>query len=111
MPRKGDLGNTTESELTAAATDEEALNPTAGSAGLYEEVKSVSIGVSSEGTRANESGRDCLVRLAALGFGFGQQTSGMGCNNHPLVTWGMKVDCKNCIEPAERLGDSRKSMK
>ena len=36
-----------ESELTAAATDDEALNPASGSAGLDEEVQSVPIGVSS----------------------------------------------------------------
>ena len=66
-----DQGNAAESELTAAATDEEALNPAAGSAGLDEEVQSVSIGVSTGRSGANEGSREGLWGMAALGFGSG----------------------------------------
>ena len=51
-----DQGEAAESELTAAAADQEALNPAAGSAGLDKEVQSVSIGVSSGRSGAQEGG-------------------------------------------------------
>ena len=51
---QGNEGNAAESELTAAASDEEALNPAAGSAGLDEEVQSVAIGVSARRSGADE---------------------------------------------------------
>ena len=44
---QGDQGKAAESEFTAAASDNKTLNPTACSAGLDEEVQSVSVGVSS----------------------------------------------------------------
>ena len=44
---QGDQGEAAESQLAATATDDEPLNPAPGSAGLDEEVQSVSIGVSS----------------------------------------------------------------
>ncbi len=68
---QGDQGNAAESELAAAAADEEALNPAAGSAGLDEQVQSVSIGVSSGRSGANEGGREGLLGMATLGFGPG----------------------------------------
>ena len=52
---QGNEGNATETELTAAASNEQALNPAAGSAGLDEEVQSVAIGVSAGRSGANES--------------------------------------------------------
>ena len=66
-----DQGKAAESEFTAAAADQEALNPAAGSAGLDKEVQSVSIGVSSGRSRADEGSREGLLGMAALGFGFG----------------------------------------
>ena len=51
---QGNEGNAAETELTAAASDEEALNPAAGAAGLDEEVQSVSIGVSTWRSGADE---------------------------------------------------------
>ncbi len=68
---QGDQGKAAESELTAAAADQEALNPAAGSAGLDEEVQSVSIGVSSGRSGADEGSREGLLGMAALGFGSG----------------------------------------
>ena len=55
---QGDQGDAAETELPATATDDEPLNPTAGSAGLDEEVQSVSIGVSPGGSGAQEGGRE-----------------------------------------------------
>ena len=66
-----DQGKAAESELTATTADQEALNPAAGSAGLDEEVQSVSIGVSSGRSGADEGSREGLWGMAALGFGFG----------------------------------------
>ena len=68
---QGDQGNAAESEFTAAAADQEALNPAAGSAGLDEEVQSVSVGVSSGRSGAQECSREGFLGMAALGFGSG----------------------------------------
>ena len=64
-----------ESELTAAATDDEALNPASGSAGLDEEVQSVPIGVSSgrsggkrpKGPFGDGSGLQGMMRVDGAG--------------------------------------------
>ena len=65
---KGNEGNAAESELTAAASDQEALNPAAGSAGLDEQVQSVSIGVSAGRSGADEGSREGLLGMAAFRF-------------------------------------------
>ena len=65
---QGDERNAAETELTAAASDEEALNPAAGSAGLNEEVQSVSIGVSTGRSGTNEGRREGLLGMAAFRF-------------------------------------------
>ena len=72
LPRlgQGDQGEAAESELAPTATDDEALNPAPGSAGLDEEVQSVSIGVSSGRSGAEEGGREGVVGVAAGGLGF-----------------------------------------
>ena len=93
---RGDQGETAESELPAMATDDEALNPTAGSAGLNEEVQSVSIGVSSGRSGAQESGREGVAGVTAGGFGLGSDRSEVRYSIHPPIIWGMAVDCKGC---------------
>ena len=68
---QGDQGEAAESELTAAATDDEALNPAAGSARLDKEVEAIPVGVSSGRGGAEERGRKGLLGMAALGLGPG----------------------------------------
>ena len=65
---QGNEGNAAETELTAAASDEEALNPASGTAGLDEEVQSVPIGVSAGRSGANEGRREGLLGMAAFRF-------------------------------------------
>ena len=65
---QGNEGEGAETELTAAATDDEALNPAAGSGGLDEEVQSVPIGVFSRRRGAKERGREGLLGMASGGL-------------------------------------------
>ena len=81
---QGNEDNAAESELTAATSDEKALNPASGTAGLDEEVQSVSIGVSTGRSGANEGRREGLL--------------------------GMAVDCKGCFGLAEGLRKSSKIL-
>ena len=73
LPRlgQGDQGEAAESELTAAATDDEALNPAAGSARLDKEVEAIPVSVSSGRGGAEEGGRKGLLGMAALRLGLG----------------------------------------
>ena len=68
---QGDQGEAAESDLTAAATDDKALNPAAGSARLDKEVEAIAVGVSSGRGGAEERGRKGLWGMAALGLGLG----------------------------------------
>ena len=63
-----DQGNAAEPDLTAAASDDEALNPAAGSGRLDEEVETVAIGVSSGRSGAKERGRKGLLGWRPLGL-------------------------------------------
>ena len=91
-----DQGETAESQLTATATDDEPLNPAPGSAGLDEEVQSVSIGVSSRGSGAQEGGREGVLGVAAGGLGFRSDRCEGPYSIHSPIIWGMVVDCKGC---------------
>ena len=68
---QGDQGEAAESKLTAAATDDEALNPAAGTGRLDEEVEAIAVGVSSGRGGAEERGRKGLLGMAAGGLGPG----------------------------------------
>ena len=85
-----------EPKLPATATDDEALNPAACSAGLDEKVQSVSIGVSTGRSGAQEGGREGVAGVAAGGLGFGSGWCEVAYSIHPPIIWGMTVDCKGC---------------
>ena len=70
---QGNEDNAAESELTAAAADEKALNPAAGSARLNEQVQSVPVGVSSGRSGANEGRREGLLGWRPLGLVLGSR--------------------------------------
>ena len=82
---QGDQGDAAETELTATATDDQALNPAACSAGLDEEVQSVSIGVSSGGSGAQEGGREGVVGVAAGRLGFRSGRCEVAYSIHPPI--------------------------
>ena len=84
---QGDQGDAAESELPATATDDEALNPAAGTAGLDEEVQSVAIGVPSGRSGAQEGGREGVAGVAAGGFGFGSGRCEVAYSIHPPIIW------------------------
>ena len=65
---QGDQGEAAEPELTAAASDDEALNPTAGSGRLDKEVEAIAVSVSSWRSEAKERGREGLLGMAAGGL-------------------------------------------
>ena len=58
-----------EAELAAAAADDEPLDPASSSAGLNEQVQAVAVGVASWRGRADEGGRERLVRMASSALG------------------------------------------
>ena len=67
-----DQGETAESQLTATATDDEPLNPAPGSAGLDEEVQSVSIGVSSRGAERRRAAERAFWGWRPVGLVLGR---------------------------------------
>ena len=89
---QGDEGEAAETELTAAATDDEALYPTTGSAGLDEEVEAVAVGVSS----GRSGGKRPRGPLGDGGrWAWSRLTVGGSCLLHPFPPYmGMAVDCK-----------------
>ena len=68
-----DQGEAAETELPAAATDDEALNPATGSVRLDKEVEAIPVGVSSGRGGAEERGRKGLWGMAAGELGPGEQ--------------------------------------
>ncbi len=78
--------------LQRSPTDDQALNPTAGSAGLDEEVQSVSIGVSSGRSGALEGSREDVAGVAVGGFGFRSGRSEVRYSIYPPILWGMAMD-------------------
>ena len=80
---QGDQGEAAESELTAAATDDEALNPAAGSARLDEEVEAIAVSVSSGRGGAEERDRKGLLGMAAGGL-TSWLAVGWRCLQHPF---------------------------
>jgi len=66
---EGDQRDAAESEVAAAAADDEALDPASGSVRLDEEVESVAVAVFARWGGAHESGGERLVGVAALRLG------------------------------------------
>ena len=79
---QGDEGDAAKPELPATATDDEALNPAAGTGRLNKQVQSVSIGVFSGRSGAQEGGREGVAGVAAGGLGLGSGPA-RGCLLYP----------------------------
>ena len=85
-----DQDDAAESELAPPAPDDEALDPTPGSARLDEEVQAVAVRVPPRWGCAHEGGRQCLVGMATPGLGFPWRGGRVYYSTHPHIIQGIK---------------------
>ena len=80
-----------ESQLAAAATNDQPLNPAPGSAGLHVQVQPVAVSVSSRRSGTHEGSRQGLVGMVALGFGFFAEGGRYCLQLHSPTMWGARI--------------------